>query len=386
MFFQGLVTWLILLILVTLSSVFIILIQNLFCLKRLDQFPVSSHYPKVSILVPARNEENNILGCVQSLLDQDYPDFEVLVLDDESTDKTLDILTQLSSKYSHLKVIQGKPLPPEWMGKHWACHQLSDIADGELILFTDADTFHGSLTLRESVSALLNQDADLLSVIPYEVLGSWGEKIMLPYIFSSCLFFIPISIAHHVRNPALCFSIGQFMLFKRESYRKIGGHASIKGSPMEDLILGRKVKKTGLRWRLADGGLRVKCRMYHDFQSSWKGLSRFLFLGYEDNLQQLFLAWGWTILIFLGPFILVLLQVLGVISLSSVNLTRILAAILLNYVIWGLSYWKLRYPIFLSLFYPVTFIMNFLATFNSLYLTKTRQTTWKDRPLFRNRV
>ena len=176
------------------------------------------------------------------------------------------------------------------------------------------------------------------------------------------------------------------MLFKRESYRKIGGHASIKGSPMEDLILGRKVKKSGLRWRLADGGLRVKCRMYHDFQSSWKGLSRFLFLGYEDNLLQLFLAWGWTILTFLGPLFLFLLHVFGAISVSSDNFTRVLTAIFLSYLIWGLSYWKLRFPILLSLLYPVTFIMNFLATSNSLYLTKTRQTTWKDRPLFRNRV
>ena len=190
MLYQGLITWLLLLILVTLSGIFIILIQNFFCLKRLDQFPVSSYYPKVSILVPARNEENNILGCVQSLLDQKYPHFEVLVLDDESTDKTLDILTQLSSKYADLKVVQGKPLPPGWMGKHWACHQLSEIADGEIILFTDADTLHHSLTLRESVSALLNQDADLLSVIPFEILGSWGEKIMLSlYLFELLVFY-----------------------------------------------------------------------------------------------------------------------------------------------------------------------------------------------------
>ncbi len=350
----GLSGWLSTLYYFGLGISFIILFLNLIWWKRLDQFPLAGNWPKVSVLIPARNEENNIKACVQSLLLQDYPDYEVIVLNDKSTDNTGTILAQMCEQFPHLKVLKGKPLPSGWLGKNWACHQLSESSKGELILFTDADTIHHPLTLKEGVSSLIAQNADLLTAIPFEKLGGWGEKILIPYFFFSTLVFIPIGIAHRLKNPFLCFSIGQFMFFKRSSYLQIGGYQGIKGIPLEDLILGRLIKKADLRWRMVDGGLRIECRMYHNFSETWNGLSRFLFLGYTHGFLQLLPAWAWTGLAFLGPIAALVLKATG--EIHNLSLFSISFAIFLDLVLWALAYWRLRFPILLSFFFPITFL------------------------------
>jgi chlorobactene glucosyltransferase len=371
--------WLSTLSFVILGLSIVNLLLNLKWFKRLDQFPLANRWPKVSVLVPARNEEQNIRACVQSLINQDYPDFEVIVLDDESTDDTGKILAQISEQFHHLVIIKGHNLPAGWTGKNWACHQLSVTAKGEFLLFTDADTIHHPLTLKEGISALLSQNADLLTVIPYEKLGSWGEKILLPYLFFSCLAFFPIGIAHRLRNSALCFAIGQFMFFKRSAYLQIGGHERIKGVVMEDLNLGRMIKKAGLLWRMADGGLRVQCRMYHNFYETWKGLSRFLFLGYDNNILQLFVVWAVTGMVVVGPILALILRASG--AMKSIPYWAITITIFLEWLLWALAYWRLRIPILLSFFFPVTYLLNFAATIYSGFLTMTGRTTWKGRPM-----
>jgi len=120
-------------IFIILTGILFILISNLFSFRRLDQYPAPNNWPKVSILIPARNEELTINSCIESLLDQDYGNFEILVLDDESTDNTLSILNELAKQNILLKVIYGKPVPSGWVGKNWACDQLSKLADGDYI-------------------------------------------------------------------------------------------------------------------------------------------------------------------------------------------------------------------------------------------------------------
>ena len=122
-----------------LLGILIIVISNIRLLKVLGKYPKPSSFPKISVLVPARNEEGNIKDCLDSLLSQEYPDFQVIVLDDNSTDRTWEILSELAKNNNKLSIIKGKPLPPGWFGKHWACHQLAENAEGDLILFTDAD-------------------------------------------------------------------------------------------------------------------------------------------------------------------------------------------------------------------------------------------------------
>jgi hypothetical protein len=177
------------------------------------------------------------------------------------------------------------------------------------------------------------------------------------------------------------------MFFKRSSYFRIGGYEGIKGVPLEDLVLGKSIKKAGLRWRMVDGGLRIQCRMYHNFSETWKGLSRFLYLGYDNGILgilQLLAVWAWTSLEFLGPIAALVLKATGVIH--NLSFVSISIALFLDLVLWAVAYWRLRFPIFLSFFFPITFLLNFAATLYSVFLTVTGRTTWKGRPLIKTEV
>ena len=377
--------WVIVAILLILVSANLVMISNLYYFRRLDQFPFSKKKPKISILIPARNEQKNIEACVISLIHQDYPDFDVIVLDDESTDATPDILARLAAENKNLHVIKGKPLPAGWSGKNWACHQLSQKATGSYLLFTDADTIHHPRTLEEGISSILAQDADLLTAIPFERMETFGEELLLPYIFFSTIALMPIGLAYRFRNPAMCFAIGQFMLFKRSAYQKIGGHQAIKNIAMEDLTLGRRIKKAGLRWRMVDGGLRIRCRMYSGFRETWQGLTRFIYLGYENNILNLVLVWLFTAFIFLGPLVIVILRILGI-SLSPIEVIASAISIGLSVSLWVVTYWRLRFQMGFAFLYPVTFFLNFIMTIKSMVSTRSGQTTWKGRSILKTDV
>ena len=201
---------------------------NFFTVRRFDQYPPAKEYPFVSVLIPARNEEHTIGTCLSSLLDQDYPDYEVIVLNDNSTDDTSGILEQLAGRYSRLRVIQGAPLPEGWLGKHWACHQLYLAAKGDLFLFTDADTCHTPDMLRTSVSALIAENADLISAFPQEDMGTWGERLLVPIMCWGIFTFIPIRLVQKMHWALLAISIGQFMLFRRAGYELVGGFERVR--------------------------------------------------------------------------------------------------------------------------------------------------------------
>ena len=139
---------------------------NFFSLKKLGRFPKKEDYPFVSILVPARNEERNIEKCIKSLLQQNYPNYEIIVLDDESEDRTWQILSRLAQGNDNLHLLKGKPLPEGWIGKCWACHQLSEKARGEFLLLVDADTFHKPSMLHSVMDTARFYQADLISGLP----------------------------------------------------------------------------------------------------------------------------------------------------------------------------------------------------------------------------
>ena len=170
---------------------------NYFTVRRFDQYPTAKESPRVSVLVSARNEAHNIEACVTSLLAQDYPDFEVVVLDDGSTHQTLQILARLARTGTRLQVLNGATLPEGWLGKHWACHQLDQAATGELILFTDADTRHAPDMLRDSVSALFAEHADLVTAFPREEVVTWGERLLVPVIGWGIFTFMPIRLVQN---------------------------------------------------------------------------------------------------------------------------------------------------------------------------------------------
>jgi chlorobactene glucosyltransferase len=214
------------------------LVNNL-TVRSFDQYPKTDWTPRVSVLVPARNEERNVEACVTSLLNQDYPDFEVIVLDDHSSDSTLSILASLAGKNKQLQIIEGRPLPNGWLGKHWACHQLDRAATGELILFVDADTHSTPDMLRDSVSAMLAEGADLVTAFPREEVVTWSERLLVPVIGFGIFTFIPIRLVQKLHLATLSVTIGQFMLFRRTAYDAVGGYEAVQSEIVDDMVLGR---------------------------------------------------------------------------------------------------------------------------------------------------
>ena len=365
-------------IVIFLAILLLISFINLLTLKRLGKFPDPPHTPRVSLLVPARNEARSIEGCARGLLAQDYPDFEVIILDDESTDGTGEILARLASEDKRLRVIGGQPLPSGWLGKNWACQQLSQAASGDYLLFTDADTSHDPLMLRDSIAAALATQADLLSGMPHQEVKTWGEQLLVPILAWSFMAFIPLALAERVRAAFLSVSIGQFLLFRRSAYDVSGGHTAVRDKVVEDFELARNIKKAGLQWRFVDATTRIQCRMYHNFREVFDGLSKNLFLVF-GNIFFFALAWSALVISFLEPQLILLLALLGVVLPIKLVLLSILAigqAILL----WGLTDLRFGFPIKQAAFYPLTIVLSVVIGLRSMVAhTFKRDVTWKGR-------
>jgi len=264
-------------------------------LRNLIDFPcMPAHAPHagpfVSVMVPARNEAHNIERCVRSLVRQDYGSYEILVLDDGSTDATPELLDSLVREFGErLRVLRGEPLPVGWHGKAWACFQLSRQSKGELLLFTDADTMHEPDALRRSVGAIQRSGADLLSLMPHQELESLWEMIVVPLIHVILMCYLPIRFVRTSPRPAFSFANGQFMFFRRSFYDSLGGHAAVKNALVEDVWLCKAVKKAGGSVIAFNGSDVVSCRMYHNFREIWEGFSKNLFAALGYSTPGLFL-------------------------------------------------------------------------------------------------
>jgi chlorobactene glucosyltransferase len=372
------------LILVCLTAALAIALINQKELRRLGQFPVPEHWPRVSILVPARNEEGNIGPCLRSLLAQEYPDYEVLALDDSSRDRTATVLAALAAEHPRLRVLRGRSVPRGWMGKHWACQQLAEAAQGELLLFTDADTRHDPRALADGVAALAAQDADLVTGYPREEVVSWAERLAVPFFVGSFFFFLPVPLAHRPSASLLSMCVGQYMLFRRSAYEYLGGHAAVRQQVLDDVALGRLAKKRGLRLRMLDAGNRVRCRMYHNWQEIAAGFGKNLFGGFGGSLLGFLGTWLGVLTLVLAPLLNIALWAAGVASPLLGGLA--LAAVAQSIVLWGLFYRRFGYPLYLALAYPVSVLVWGLLALHALTLAIGGKATWKERPLERQRI
>ena len=347
--------------------------------------PLPKEVPFVSILVPARNEEANIETCVCSLLAQDYPAFEVIVMDDQSTDATGAILNEIQAQHPSLKILRGQSLPSGWLGKNWACHQLAMAAGGELLLFTDADTWHAPRALHESVAALLEERADMLTAFPREQVISWGEKLTVPILGFMPFAFVPVFLARLWRLPLLTVTIGQYMLFRRTAYEVVGGYERIRSHPVDDVMLGRHIASQGFKWLLVDGTDHVHCRMYRSFPSAVAGFTRTLFAFFDYHVLLYLVAWLWIGCLFLEPIIILLLNSLGM-EILYFPASLAWLAVVQAACLFALIYVRFRFPVALTALYPISIVLFVWLAFRSLIYNGSGKHSWKDRDLPRPRL
>lgn len=271
--------------------------------------PAEGDAPGVTLFVPARDEERSIERCVRSLLAQDYPSdrVRVVVLDDRSTDATPAILARLARQDGRLTLLRGADPPPGWVGKCWALHQAAAHADPAACyyLFTDADTTHVPGMLSAAVRFADAHRADLLSLGPRQELRSLAERLLLPGILGAVMS--SHGTVAEVNDPwrrDVAKAIGQFLLFRAEAYRAIGGHESVRDEIVEDFALARRIKGTGYRLVLADGRDLVRTRMYHSAREIWEGFSKNAFAEVRSSPGGAYGALAGLAALVVGPWLL----------------------------------------------------------------------------------
>ncbi len=233
--------------------------------------------PLVSILIPARDETANIAACLESLRKQDYPNFEISVLDDDSSDDTANIVERIASVDNRIQLLRGEPLPKGWAGKPFACHQLAKSARGSWLLFVDADTTHAPHMLRSVLALALQLRPSLLSGFPRQLATSLPQKIAIPVLYFVILSWLPLWWLQRSKKPKPSLAIGQLLLFPREEYWRIGGHEAVKARIIEDVWLGVEVNRHGGRQIAVNLSPVVSCHMYRSIGAMWEGFIKWIY-------------------------------------------------------------------------------------------------------------
>jgi len=245
--------------------------------------------PSVTVIVPARNEALNIETCIRSIAAQDYPVFDIIVVDDRSDDGTGPLARALSpGRATALRVLEGEDLPVGWLGKPWACWQGVRAATGELLLFTDADTVHSPELLGRAVAAMEEDDAELLTVTGRQLMATFWERLIQPQVFFAMLVrYYDLEKMLRRGRWRSAIANGQYMLFRRETYEALGGHKAVSGEVVEDLALAQHVAKSGRRLSMRRAERSLATRMYRSLGELVRGWSKNVLIGGLQTMPPL---------------------------------------------------------------------------------------------------
>ncbi len=272
--------------LILVSGVVVYLTLNLIHLVRVN--PVRGPLPNspfISVCVPARNEARGIRACLASLLKQNYPHFEVIAVDDHSTDATGEIIQSLADEFPNLVPLVGQALPPGWLGKPFALHQAVQRAKGDYLIFTDADPVFQPHALTTAVHTMMVRDLDMLTLMPATEFGSFWERAVQPVIFG---FIAALSRFKKINSPdhTTAMGFGAFIMVEKAAYERIGGHESVKYEVLEDVMLAKRAKKAGCKLLAADAKSLFSIRMYHSLQEIWTGWRKNIFIAMKKSIVR----------------------------------------------------------------------------------------------------
>jgi chlorobactene glucosyltransferase len=259
-----------------------LVLWNLRVVRRPPSRRWPANAPLISVLVPARDEAASIGACMEALLGQDYPNFEIIVLDDASTDGT----AELARRDPRVRVVTGAPWPNGWTGKNWACHQLAAQARGDVLCFVDADTFLSPDALSRAAGELQGDDLGLVSMLLRTETGTVAEVVLMPMVNHAMLALLPAALMERAAHPDIAVALGPFIMVRRAAYIASGGHAAAPEHIVDDVQLARAVKAAGHKVGLRNGTTLVRTRWYHGFREIWDGFSKNAYggLGYRSGV------------------------------------------------------------------------------------------------------
>lgn len=338
----------------------------------------------VSIIVPMRNEERNVERCIGSVMNQDYPSYEIIAVNDMSTDGTPRILESLSAKYQNLTVVTGSPTPKGWVGKNHALWQGVQKATGDWLLFVDADTYLEPYTLRSALSYAEEHKAEMLSIFPFQELDSFWERIIQPIIFT----YFAIAFPHRkINSPEYkeAAANGQFILIRRNVYQAVGGHEAIKDKLVEDFSLAKLIKDKGYRLWVARGKHLIRTRMYRNLSEIWEGWTKVLFLGIDNNWGRLIFCiiilslWGFLLFFFLVQSVLAISSDAGSPVYIAIFIESLWLLFLNIYISWGRTR-VYAIPPYYAILFPISAAAFIGIMLSSTYkIVSGKGIVWKGR-------
>lgn len=326
-----------------------------------------SSRPLISVLIPARNEEKNILYLLNDLKEQSYSKIEVIVFNDQSSDFTRDKVLSVCRSDNRFRLIDSEGLPSGWLGKNHACHKLAQHASGGYLLFLDADVRVKSGLLESSLAQMEKHRLRLLSIFPKQIMKTTGEKITVPVMNAILLSLLPLILTRISRHPSLAAANGQFMMFEKNTYMQLHPHEIVKSNPVEDILISRLYKKKGLKIQCMTGNDMIRCRMYNNIKEATEGFAKNLaqFFGGTHIIALFF----WLISTFgIFPVIFYLSTVMIIITIALIAGMKIFIA--------KISFQPIGQVLIFSI--PQQTILGWIL-FLSMKNKITKQSRWKGR-------
>ena len=321
----------------------------------------------VSILIPARNEEDNILPLLRSIHQQDYKDYEVIVYDDESSDKTYKICSAFAAGHPRFQVIKGTALPDGWTGKNYACYQLAKQAKGNFFLFLDADTIINKNLINSAVHRMHLYKLGLLSFFANQIMKTTGEKVTVPLLHYLLLNMLPLRLVFLLKNSVFSFACGQFMLFNAAIYRQKQWHEMSKNKVVEDAEIMKLLKESKYKGEVLLANGMMGCRMYKGYKEAITGFSKNALALFNYSIPALLI---FILLLIGGPMIVIMTLNVNLIFFMAglIILSRVMISLSTGQNVW-----------FNIIFHPIQMINLVIIAFLSIQKHLTKTNVWKGR-------